>query len=571
VTKAKDYASSMTDPDSIPEDISIKTLSGSRRQWGPVFYDLSRLVLLGVAVLVVLTFEDYGITNDEEVQNVYGVKLLAFYASLFQDGSAFNYLDLFRYGGFFDLLAALINLISPFGEYETRHLLGGLVGVVGLGGAWRLGRHLGGQRVGFLALLLLLLTPAYYGHSFNNPKDAPFAAAMVWTLFYLCRVVSTLPSPPVRLVLKLGLTLGIALGIRVAAVLVGPYLAVGVILFLIGIWHEKGDLSLIRSHLWTMARCLLPAAVIAYLLMGVFWPWGVMSPFNPFDALRDFSKLPINIDTLVAGIWVKATQVPRDYLPDYLLVNLPELVLFGLLTAGVFGVIWLVGRVQRRQLLPVDAGFAEMRRVQVLMVFVAAFFPIVFFIFFKPTAYNGIRHFLFVVPPLAVLAAMGIDHLWTVLARTNERMGRSFAAVLTAVLVAQTWVMGQLHPDEYVYYNLLTGGVKGAEGAYELDYWGNSLVEATKDLAEYIAMENGDKPITRVYKVAVCGHRLSAAYFFPEYMEFTKKLEEADFLVAFTQANCHRHFEGRQIITVERFGVALSVVKDRRYLKNRSQ
>ena len=49
-----------------------------------------------------------------------------------------------------------------------------------------------------------------------------------------------------------------------------------------------------------------------------------------------------------------------------------------------------------------------------------------------------------------------------------------------------------------------------------------------------------------------------------------KKLDEADFLVAFTQGKCQRHFEGRQIIQVERFGVALSVVKDRRYLKNRN-
>jgi hypothetical protein len=48
-------------------------------------------------------------------------------------------------------------------------------------------------------------------------------------------------------------------------------------------------------------------------------------------------------------------------------------------------------------------------------------------------------------------------------------------------------------------------------------------------------------------------------------------LAEADFIVAFTQGNCQRHFEGREIISVERFGVALSVVKDRRYLKNRSQ
>ncbi|MDR3439318.1 glycosyltransferase family 39 protein [Telmatospirillum sp.] len=540
------------------------------RQWGVVFHDLARLVLLGVAIMVVLTFEDYGITNDEEVQNVYGIKLLAFYTSFFQDMSAFNYLDLFRYGGFFDLIAAVINLVSPFGEYETRHLLGGLIGVVGLAGAWRLGRHLGGERVGFLALLLLLLTPAYYGHSFNNPKDAPFATAMVWTLFYLCRVVAALPSPPVKLVVKLGLTLGIALGLRVAAVLVGPYLAIGVFLFFWGLWRETHEFSLVLRRFGGLVRRLLPAGLVAYLVMGVFWPWGVMSPFNPFEALRDFSKLPINIDTLVAGIWVKATQVPRDYLPDYLVVNLPEIVLFGVLCAGLTALIWGIGRIQRGPRFPSGTNIGEMRRVQMIILAVAAFFPIVFFIFYKPTAYNGIRHFLFVVPPLAVIAAIGIDRLWTVLTRTNERFGRLFAALLTVVFVAQTWVMAQLHPDEYVYYNQLTGGVKGAQGAYELDYWGNSLVEATKDLAEYIAMENGDKPITRVYKVAVCGHRLSAAYFFPEYMEFTKKLEDADFLVAFTQANCHRHFEGRQIISVERFGVALSVVKDRRYLKNKN-
>ncbi len=541
------------------------------RAWGRVFDDLARLVLLAVVVIVILTFEDYGITNDEEVQNVYGIKLLAFYTSFLRDNSAFNYLDLFRYGGFFDLLAALVNLVSPFGEYQTRHLLGGLIGVIGLGGAWRLGRHLGGRRVGFLALLLLLLTPAYYGHSFNNPKDAPFAAAMVWTLFYLCKVVAALPAPPTRLVLKLGLTLGLALGIRVAAVLVGPYLLVAVTLFLWGEWRETGDRRLVQAHLWTAVRQLTPAAVIAYLIMGLFWPWGVMSPFNPFKALQDFSKLPINIDTLVAGIWVKATQVPRDYLPDYLLVNMPEIVIFGLLAAAVSAAVWAARRLRVDGLRPSGTKPENLRHVQFLLVTMAAFFPVVFFIFYKPTAYNGIRHFLFVVPPMAVLAATGLDRLWDRLERLHERAGRGFAALLAVVLVGQIWIMGQLHPDEYVYYNLLTGGVKGAAGAYELDYWGNSLLEATKDLAEFIAMENGDKPITRTYKVAVCGHRLSAAYYFPEYMEFTKNLDEADFLVAFTQANCHRHFEGRQIISVERFGVALSVVKDRRYLKNRSK
>ncbi|HVI50328.1 MAG TPA: glycosyltransferase family 39 protein [Candidatus Sulfotelmatobacter sp.] len=537
------------------------------RRWGHAFNDLSLLVLLGVAMLAILTFQDYGITNDEEVQNVYGVKLLAFYSSFFQDTSVFNYLDLFRYGGFFDLIAAIVNLVSPFGEYETRHLLGGLMGVVGLAGAWKLGRHLGGDRVGFLALMLLVLTPAYYGHSFNNPKDAPFAGAMVWALYYMCRTMSCLPHPPVRLVVKLGVAVGLALGIRVAAVLIGPYMALGLLLFLIGEWRHARNIGQVRAHLWQALRRLFPGVVIAYLVMGVFWPWGVASPFNPLQALHDFSKLPINMDTLVAGVWVKATQLPRDYLPDYLLVNLPEVVLVGLLAAIFQAARYLWGRLRSGPRFLNNATPAEVRRIEILLVALSAFFPVVFFIFYKPTAYNGIRHFLFVVPPMTVLASLGLDRLWQALEGMGERLSRVFAGLLAVVLVAQIWVMAQLHPDEYVYYNLLTGGVKGAEGAYELDYWGNSLLEATKDLAEYIAMENGDKPITRSYKVAVCGHRMSAAYFFPEYMEFTKNIDEADFIVAFTQANCQRYFEGRQIIAVERFGVALSVVKDRRYLK----
>jgi hypothetical protein len=526
------------------------------RRWGLVYDDLARLALLAVTVMVLLTFRDYGITNDEEVQNVYGIKLLAFYSSLFADRSAFDYLDLYRYGGLFDLTAALLNTVSPLGEYETRHLLGRLVS---------------GPRVGLLSLLLLLLTPAYYGHSFNNPKDAPFAAAMVWVLYYLCRAVTTLPDLSRRLTAKLGLALGLALGIRVGALLVGPYMVAALVLVLIGEWRARRDLAALRRHAVGMALRLAPSLVIAYGVMGIFWPWGVMRPLNPIKALHDFSTYPINLDTLVAGEWVKASRLPRDYLPDYLLVNLPELVLAGLALAFGAVVIWLSRRIRLGPPLLAGTSFADRRHVCVALVLLAAVFPVLFFIIDQPTAYNGIRHFLFVVPPMAVLAALGLDQLWGWLSRFDMRLGKLFAGVVTAAMVAQIWVMGQLHPDEYVYYNLLTGGVKGAEGAYELDYWGNSLLEATKDLADYIALEYGDKPITRVYKVAVCGHRLSAAYYFPDYMEFTKKLDEADFIVAFTQGNCQRHFEGRQIISVERFGVALSVVKDRRYLKNRSK
>ena len=103
-------------------------------------------MLLALLVIVWLTFRDYGITNDEKVQDLYGRMLLSFYRSGFQDLSAFSYQDLYYYGGLFDLVAAALYPVSPLGEYETRHLLCALIGVLGIAGTWRLGRLSGGPR-----------------------------------------------------------------------------------------------------------------------------------------------------------------------------------------------------------------------------------------------------------------------------------------------------------------------------------------------------------------------------------------------------------------------------------------
>ena len=527
--------------------------------------DLSVLVLLAAGIICLLTFQDYGITHDEEVQNNYGKMILSYYTSGFQDRSNFDYLDLYRYGGLFDLLAVIANLVSPLGEYETRHLLGGLFGVFGLIGAWRLGRHLGGERAGLLALLILLLEPAYYGQSFNNPKDAPFAGAMIWCVLYLCRAIAELPHIRLRTALKLGVAFGLALGIRVGALLVVPYVGLGLVIYFLLEYRRYRVWRIAGAELWDIVKHLGLALVVAYALMAVLWPWAVQSPINPVRALLEFSRLPLNLDTLVAGKWVKAYDLPYYYLPVYLVSKMPETVLFGLLLALGYSTVWLVRGHPR-------TAAEERKAIQYLEIGLAAGFPILFFVLTRPTAYNGIRHFLFVMPPMAVLAGLAIDHLWTDAERRVAPLGRALALVLTAVMVVQTWTMVRLHPDEYIYFNMLVGGVHGAEDEYELDYWSNSLHEAAGDLANFIQMETGEgKPVTQVYKVAVCGHKLSAAYYFPPYMFFTKKLDEADFLIAFTQANCDEKFAGRTIISVERMGATLSVVKDLRELKAERQ
>jgi len=522
-----------------------------------VYLDIGFTLLVTVTVLVGLTFRDYGITHDEAVQNEYGKMILSYYTSFFADQSCLEYLDLFRYGGFFDLLAAIANRFLTFGVYETRHLLGGLLGVVGLAGAWRCGRLLGGERAGIFALLFLALTPSFYGHMFNNPKDAPFASAMIWAVLFLCHIALEFPSPRRRWVIGFGVALGIAISIRAGAVLLIFYIGLAGLAYLIGLWRHR-DFGAVLRDLWRMLAALWPALPIAYVVMALFWPWAYQDWLNPIRALQDFSHLAVNLESMVAGEVVKASQLPPYYLPVYLGVMLPEMILTGLLLAGLLGLLWLGRRKAGERLGTAPLPF--------LLVGLAALFPVLFFVLARPTAYNGIRHFLFVVPPMAVLAAVACDRVLTLVWEFRHYLGRLLAALLTAAMVAQGWIMAGLHPHQYVYFNRLAGGLKGAAGSYEMDYWSNSLIEAARELADFVERENGDAPVTRSYKVAVCGHALSAYYYFPPYLVFTRKLAEADFMILLTHTNCHRKFEGKQIISIDRFGVALSVVRDRRNL-----
>ena len=156
------------------------------------------MILFGIALAVVsLTFTDYGVTWDEASHVRYGDGVYEYFASGFRDREAFRYLDLYYYGAAFDLLCAVGKRLLPLDVYDSRHLLNALVALAGALGCWFLAREIGTARTAFLATLLLLLTPRFWGHGFNNPKDIPFAAGYVWSIYFLVRVMSTVPRVPV--------------------------------------------------------------------------------------------------------------------------------------------------------------------------------------------------------------------------------------------------------------------------------------------------------------------------------------------------------------------------------------
>lgn len=522
---------------------------------GRLWDALTAVLLLGALAAVLATFRDYGVTWDEDVHNQYGILVLDYYLSFFKDRRCLDWLDLYNYGAAFDMTAAAVNRVSGLGVYETRHLLNGLVGLLGVVGCWKLGKCLGGARAGFLAALLLLAIPNWYGQSFNNPKDIPFATAMAWSAYYLVRIIPLLPRPPLPLVAKLGVAAGMAMGVRIGGLLALCYLGLLLTLFVLWRGAARPSLRLLMADFWTVFyRVLVPAGAVAFLLMLVFWPWAQVDPVrHPLAALANFSREIFPYPTLFAGKYYPATDLPWDYLPAHIVLALPELHLL-LLAAGP-----LAAWTGYRALPPAR------RRERILAHFMAAFsivFPVAYAIAIHAVLFDGMRHFIFVLPPIAALAAATASFLLALLARLPGR--QAIYAVLALYGAWHASIMVRLHPDQYVYYNSLVGGVEGAQGLYKLDYWGNSYREAVLRLAAYLKAEYGADFPKRNFRVAVCGPPVSAAYFFPENFEFAKEREKADFFIAFTKDDCHKSLPGREILRVERMNALLSVVLDRR-------
>jgi len=512
------------------------------------------LILLAI-VFTLLTFRDYGVTWDEDVHNWYGNFVLDYYLSDFAERDALHWRDLYNYGAIFDTIAAAANRISPIGIYETRHLLNALVGVLGLAGCYKLGDALGGARVGWFAALFIFLTPNYYGQMFNNPKDIPFAVGTVWAVYYMVRIALVLPRPPFKLVIKLGVVVGMTMAVRVGGLILLFY--IGLLLALDGLWRAiaAGRVFTLIQSAWTgFWRILLPVVVIAYLIMLLFWPWGQVDPVrNPLRALAFFSHQTFPFSTLFAGRFVPAYDLPWTYLPAYIALALPELVLVLLLCAPV-----LAGASVLR-----SQGAA--RRESVVANFIVGFgivFPIAFAIMIKAVLFDGMRHFIFVLPLIAVVAAVVAD--WAATRLLNLPCRRPIYGALIVYGIGHVAILVMLHPDQYVYYNSFVGGIEGAQRKFKLDYWANSYAEAVRGLEKYLYSAYGPDFEEREFTVAVCGPPVSADYYFPSNFRFTRQRSRADFFIAFTKDNCDRSMPGQPVYQVERMGVRLSVVLDRR-------
>lgn len=337
---------------------------------------------------------------------------------------------------------------------------------------------LAGIESAWLGALILALFPTFWGHSFFNPKDIPFAAMFTLGTFsgsllldkYFKSENQTIKLGFNSLTLYsclYGIIAGLITGIRIGGFFILFYF---IFAHLVARWNLKTILKTIGRFLPLYAIIILFWAITTYIVYPAAW----RSPITWFiEAITLMSKYNIWDNTvLFDGQNIPGRSLPWYYLPRLFSLTTPVL----LQIAAIVGVIWILTKMTK--LTPTQRACAIITLMQAFLLPTVA-------ILRQSTLYDGIRHFLFVIPALAVIATTAI--IWTY----HKIKQKSIKIFLTTLLILNfsiiVYDMISLHPYEYTYYNRAYGGLKAAHGQQETDYWGLSLKEGMEWLNQNAA------------------------------------------------------------------------------------
>ncbi len=422
------------------------------------------LITLGVMLLVMLwVSKDYGISGDEYTQNTYGEHVYNYYATFGEDKGALTFKNVYNYGGFFDLLCVAVNKVLPTDEYNTRHFITAIFGFLAIVFAVLLAKFYKGWGAAFLTALFMFFTPRFFGESMYNPKDIPFALGMVMGVYFICRFVAAFPKPSWKDALWVALSIGFAIGIRVGGLLLIPFLFVAIGIEYVFDWRKHYELfgaEIKRLAIYTIGIC-----IVGYFSGLIFWPFALESPLqNPFTALSEMSNFSVGIRMLFGDKHIMSQNVTGGYIPTWIGLTTPIIILLGMLLSP-----WLFVSKQYK--------FHKL-----LFLFFVALFPWLYIVYKHSPLYDGWRHLLFIYPMLVVISALtftsAIEYV------QNKSVKYVIAGLVTIGLILPArWSIAN-HPNQVVYFNELAGGIDGAYGYYETDYYMNSIKQAFYKLAK---------------------------------------------------------------------------------------
>lgn len=449
------------------------------------------LLLIAVNILAgIFTFQEYGTAWDEPLFYSYGDALGYAYSPKEWFSGDF---DLYNsYGASADdhknrgpaylfLARNFVYGLEALGSDPAAawHLINFLFFQLGIYLLYRFAKRWMGNPAAFFTAVFFSLQPLLWGHAFINPKDPPFLTFFLGAVCFGFELVDSLASNAKNRTKKLLLAaffLGIATSIRV----LGPFAGFLVFLYFLSKRETRNDGSAWRS--------LVLYGVASVAVMIVTWPYLWENPVGNFiEVLRFMSNNPTQLGLLFEGEIYRANNLPLRYFPFMFAATLTEPVV-PLFAFGVLVGFWKLLRENRTN------DQVQKDRLVSLAIILLWFLTLAAYIFLRrPSMYDGIRHFLFILPPVFVFIGLAFEFIVETMVKLLKRLGlpacisspaRLYAGLGLVLLVPGLYGINKLHPYQYTYYNFYIGGTNRAFRTYETDYWLTCYKDAVQALNE---------------------------------------------------------------------------------------
>ncbi len=502
--------------------------------------------ILAIALVTGLaTASHYGMTIDEFNTDDYGPKALAWYTSGFTDRSHFETVEfsLWYYGPWFQILIAVVQSLGLADAVTVRHAMTFLIGITGLATLLPIARFSVGRWAGPVALMLCLTSGYVYGGVFFSPIDVPLLTAMcLATLAIVVMTRQVVPTWPATICA--GLATGLAIATRTGGIITHAYL-VGA-MALCGLEALVLNAGTARTQLWAITNRTAAVMAIGWVLAVALWPWlQIGNPFDQFTtAYVHFANISQDFGFAHWGEEVQTEALPWSYIPGQWFARLPVGFL-GLLALALLFAVHRTFRFSRTSIaLVTNQGVFGLRRPalllarirRILLVWTAAFAPVGFLMIQHATLYDGVRHTLFVIPMLALLAGWAFVRLL----RSLFRARIAIATVSALYVVALVINLARLHPLEYVAMNAFAGGTSGACGRFELDYWGAAATEALRRLERRVDSDETVAPQPPAIFICVPFREQMARPMLRRNWRLALDAKEADFVIETERSRCAR-------------------------------
>ena len=449
----------------------LSRLSLPRRApfWAQAFAVCAVFAIAGVAVL-----DDYGVSIDENAQRRIASANVDYALGVSEEPADGHNR---YYGVAFEMPLLLaeraLGLQDSRDIHLIRHLLTHLFFIAGGFACGMLAyRMLGSRWVALFAMLLFLLHPRLYAHSFFNTKDIPFAVTLVIALYLIHRAFR---KDTLGAFLLCGIGVGLATNLRVFGLMLPPMILA---MRALDLW--QADRAERKRILLTGAAFLAAALATLYIIHPYYWE----NPLRFIEGIRVLSQHPSRSLNLFMGELYPASAVPWNYIPVWFAITAPP-------AALLLGAIGCAAVCRRAITRPLAALRNRETRFRVLLLgcFVM---PVIVVIALQSNIYNGWRQMYFLWTPFCLLAAVGLCAIANnnvyqsglkVAARLpgwarggcRWHMARRTLAygIAGAGLITTLTAIAALHPHQQVYFNpLVDTKTPGALAKrYDMDYW----------------------------------------------------------------------------------------------------